>query len=133
MIPMAAADLGGRRLRASAVIPASLAFENLTRRFGDKAAVSDVSFTAANGEVICLLGASGCGKSTLLRLAAGIEVPSSGRILLDGKEIAGPERFVEPEQRGIGLVFQDYALFPHLDALENVMFGLATCRGVKPW
>lgn len=121
---MAVTDLGGRRLRASAVIPASLAFENLTRRFGDKAAVSDVSFTAANGEVICLLGASGCGKSTLLRLAAGIEVPSSGRILLDGKEIAGPERFVEPEQRGIGLVFQDYALFPHLDALENVMFGL---------
>lgn len=117
-------DGGGRRLRASAVIPASLSFENLTRRFGDKEAVLDVSFTAANGEVICLLGASGCGKSTLLRLAAGIEVPNAGRILLDGKEVAGPERFVEPEHRGIGLVFQDYALFPHLDALENVMFGL---------
>lgn len=121
---MVGPDGAGRRLRASAVIPASLSFENLTRRFGDKEAVLDVSFTAANGEVICLLGASGCGKSTLLRLAAGIEVPSSGRILVDGKEVAGPERFVEPEHRGIGLVFQDYALFPHLDALENVMFGL---------
>ncbi|MCZ8260431.1 MAG: ABC transporter ATP-binding protein [Beijerinckiaceae bacterium] len=121
---MGSPDGGGRRLRASAVIPASLSFENLTRRFGDKEAVLDVSFTAANGEVICLLGASGCGKSTLLRLAAGIEVPSAGRILVDGKEVAGPERFVEPEHRGIGLVFQDYALFPHLDALENVMFGL---------
>lgn len=113
-----------RRLRASAVIPASLSFESLTRRYGDKAAVDAVSFTAGNGEVICLLGASGCGKSTLLRLAAGIEVPTSGRILLDGKEVAGPNKFVEPEHRGIGLVFQDYALFPHLDALENVMFGL---------
>jgi iron(III) transport system ATP-binding protein len=123
---MAIPESPGRRLRASAVIPASLSFEHLSRRFGDAEAVSDISFTAANGEVICLLGASGCGKSTLLRLAAGIEVPSSGRILLGGKEVAGPERFVEPEHRGIGLVFQDYALFPHLDALENVMFGLGS-------
>ncbi len=122
---MANADPGPRRLRASAVIPASLTFENVTRRFDGKAAVSDVSFTAGNGEVICLLGASGCGKSTLLRLAAGIEVPDEGRILLDGKEIAGPTRFVEPEDRGIGLVFQDYALFPHLDALGNARFGLS--------
>ncbi|OYU50033.1 MAG: iron ABC transporter ATP-binding protein [Rhizobiales bacterium PAR1] len=121
---MANAETGQRRLRASAVIPASLTFENVTRRFEGKEAVSDVSFTAGNGEVICLLGASGCGKSTLLRLAAGIEVPDSGRILLDGKEIAGPKTFVEPEDRGIGLVFQDYALFPHLDALSNARFGL---------
>lgn len=114
----------GRGLRASAVIPATLAFERLTRRFDCVDAVADVSFTAGHGEVICLLGPSGCGKSTLLRLAAGIDVPDSGRILLDGKEIAGPSVFVEPERRGIGLVFQDYALFPHLDALGNVMFGL---------
>lgn len=122
---MADADSGRRRLRASAVIPASLTFENVTRAFDGKHAVSGVSFTAGNGEVICLLGASGCGKSTLLRLAAGIEVPDEGRILLDGKEIAGPDRFVEPEDRGIGLVFQDYALFPHLDALGNARFGLS--------
>jgi iron(III) transport system ATP-binding protein len=119
------ADTGRRRLRASAVIPASLTFENVTRSFDGKPAVAGVSFTAGNGEVICLLGASGCGKSTLLRLAAGIEVPDGGRILLDGKEIAGPNRFVEPEDRGIGLVFQDYALFPHLDALGNTRFGLS--------
>jgi len=122
---MADADPGRRRLRAAAVIPASLTFENVTRSFEGKQAVSGVSFTAGNGEVICLLGASGCGKSTLLRLAAGIEVPDEGRILLDGKEIAGPGRFVEPEDRGIGLVFQDYALFPHLDALGNARFGLS--------
>lgn len=121
---MAEPETGMRRLRAAAVIPASLTFENVTRRFDGNAAVSGVSFTAGNGEVICLLGPSGCGKSTLLRLAAGIEVPDEGRILLDGREIAGPERFVEPEDRGIGLVFQDYALFPHLDALENTRFGL---------
>lgn len=122
---MAKLDPGARRLRAAASIPASLTFENITRRFSETPAVQDVSFTAGNGEVICLLGASGCGKSTLLRLAAGIEVPDSGRILLDGREIAGPSRFVEPEDRGIGLVFQDYALFPHLDAIGNVMFGLS--------
>jgi iron(III) transport system ATP-binding protein len=86
--------------------------------------VVDVSFTAGEGEVICLLGASGCGKSTLLRLAAGIETPDRGRILLDGREIAGDGVLVPPEARGIGLVFQDYALFPHLDALQNVAFGL---------
>jgi iron(III) transport system ATP-binding protein len=112
------------RLRASAVIPASLAFEAITRRFAGEAALSGVSFTVGEGEVIGLLGPSGCGKSTLLRLAAGIDVPDSGRILLDGREVAGPGRFVEPEERGIGLVFQDYALFPHLDALGNAAFGL---------
>lgn len=119
-----AVETPSRPLRASIVIPASLSFEGVTRRFDGKEAVSNVSFTAGNGEVICLLGASGCGKSTLLRLAAGIEVPDEGRILLDGKEIAGPNRFVGPEDRGIGLVFQDYALFPHLDAVENTRFGL---------
>jgi iron(III) transport system ATP-binding protein len=122
---MASSEPGARRLRASAVIPASLAFEGVTLSYAGVEAVSGVSFTVGEGEVIGLLGPSGCGKSTLLRLAAGIEVPDSGRILLDGREIAGPSRFVEPEERGIGLVFQDYALFPHLDALGNAMFGLS--------
>ena len=76
------------------------------------------------GEVVCLLGPSGCGKTTLLRLAAGVETPLRGRILLDDREVVGPERFVPPEDRGVGLMFQDYALFPHLDVLQNVLFGL---------
>ena len=69
-------------------------------------------------------GPSGCGKTTLLRLAAGVETPLRGRILLDDREVAGPECFVPPEDRGVGLMFQDYALFPHLDVLQNVLFGL---------
>ncbi len=113
-----------RRLRASAVIPANLRFEAITRRFGTKNALEDFSFTAKSGEVIGLLGPSGCGKSTLLRLAAGIDCPDKGAIFLDDTEISGPNVYVPPERRGIGLVFQDYALFPHLDALHNVMFGL---------
>lgn len=113
------------RIRASAVIPAALGFEGVGKRFGAIEAVSDVSFVAKAGEVICLLGPSGCGKSTLLRLASGIERPDSGRILLDGREIAGPAVFVPPENRGVGLVFQDFALFPHLDVIGNVMFGLS--------
>lgn len=113
------------RIRASAVIPAALAFEGVGKSFGDIHAVEDVTFTAEAGEVIGLLGPSGCGKSTLLRLASGIEVPSRGRILLDGREISGPKTFVPPERRGVGLVFQDYALFPHLDVMGNAAFGLA--------
>ncbi|CAN1565803.1 PotA ABC-type spermidine/putrescine transport systems, ATPase components [Rhabdaerophilaceae bacterium] len=122
---MADAPITPARLRASAVIPAALAFDGISRRFGQIEAVANVSFTAEAGEVICLLGPSGCGKSTLLRLAAGIEQPDQGRILLDGREISGPGLFVPPERRGVGLVFQDYALFPHLDVIGNVMFGIS--------
>jgi iron(III) transport system ATP-binding protein len=74
--------------------------------------------------VLCLLGPSGCGKTTLLRIAAGVERPTSGRVLLDGQEVAGPDNFVPPEKRGVGLMFQDFALFPHLSILQNVAFGL---------
>lgn len=113
-----------RRIRASAVIPATLGFSGVAKSFEGVEVIHEASFTARDGEVICLLGPSGCGKSTLLRLAAGIEEPDRGTITLDGKEIAGPNAFVPPEKRGIGLVFQDYALFPHLDALGNVSFGI---------
>ena len=119
------ADAGASpRGRASAVIPAELTFEKVGRRFGTKDALVDISFGVKAGEVLCLLGPSGCGKSTLLRLIAGIDEPTSGRILMDGQEISGPHRFVPPETRGIGLVFQDYALFPHLSARDNIMFGI---------
>jgi iron(III) transport system ATP-binding protein len=76
------------------------------------------------GELVGLLGPSGCGKTTLLRLIAGFERPWRGRILIDGREVAGPQRWLPPERRGVGMVFQDYALFPHLNAWDNACFGL---------
>ena len=96
----------------------------MSRRYGDTLALDRVSLDIAPSEILCLLGPSGCGKSTLLRIAAGVERPSSGRVLLDGQEVAGPNRFVPPEQRGVGLMFQDFALFPHLTIRDNVAFGL---------
>jgi iron(III) transport system ATP-binding protein len=92
----------------------------VSRRYGATLALDHVSLDIAPGEVLCLLGPSGCGKSTLLRVAAGIERPSGGRVLLDEQEVAGPNRFVPPEKRGVGLMFQDFALFPHLSILDNV-------------
>jgi iron(III) transport system ATP-binding protein len=112
------------RGRAGVTFAARLTFEDVSRRFGDGLALDHVSIDVASGEVLCLLGPSGCGKTTLLRIAAGVERPSSGRVLLDGQEVAGPNQFVPPEKRGVGLMFQDFALFPHLSILDNVAFGL---------
>lgn len=112
------------RGRAAAAFAARLTFEDVRRWYGDAHALRGVSLDIAPGEVVCLLGPSGCGKTTLLRVAAGIEKPSSGRVLINDQEVAGPERFVPPEQRGVGLMFQDFALFPHLTILDNVAFGL---------
>lgn len=114
----------GPRGTAGATFAGLLAFENVSRRFGRTAAVEDVSLELKPGEIACLLGPSGCGKTTLLRIAAGIDKPDSGRVLFDGQEMAGPSRFVPPEKRNIGLMFQDFALFPHLSILDNVAFGL---------
>jgi iron(III) transport system ATP-binding protein len=110
--------------RAAATFAASLSFENVERRYGDTLALDDVSLSIAPGEVVCLLGPSGCGKTTLLRIAAGIERPTSGRVLINENEVAGPNRFVPPEERSVGLMFQDFALFPHLSIIDNVAFGL---------
>jgi iron(III) transport system ATP-binding protein len=114
----------GPRGKAAVTFAARLGFENVSRRYGDTLALDDVTFDVAPGEVLCLLGPSGCGKTTLLRIAAGVERPSSGRVLVDNEEVAGPNRFVPPEKRGVGLMFQDFALFPHLTILDNVAFGL---------
>ncbi len=112
------------RGRAAATIAARLTFEDVQRRFGETFALRGISLDIAPGEIVCLLGPSGCGKTTLLRIASGIEKPTSGRILINDWEVAGPTRFVLPEQRNVGLMFQDFALFPHLTILENVAFGL---------
>jgi putative spermidine/putrescine transport system ATP-binding protein len=103
----------------------SLALERITRKFGDHVAVNDVSIEVPSGELLALIGASGSGKTTTLRIAAGYEVPDSGTVLLDGKEITS----LPPEKRGFGMVFQHYALFPHMTVGENVAFGLEA-RGV---
>lgn len=112
------------RVPAGVTFAARLDFQNIRHSYGKRETLKDVSVTARPGEVLCLLGPSGSGKTTLLRIAAGIEAQSSGRVLLNDREIAGPERFLPPEHRSIGLVFQDFALFPHLSILENVRFGL---------
>jgi iron(III) transport system ATP-binding protein len=116
----------GQRGTAGASIPAELAFEGVLQHYGRVRALDGVTLTIEPGELVCLLGHSGCGKTTLLRVAAGVETPGEGRVLLDGLEITGPKNFLPPEERGIGLMFQDYALFPHLSVEENVRFGLKT-------
>ncbi len=95
------------------------------KRFGTTAAVRGASFSVADGQSVCLLGPSGCGKTTILRMIAGLETPDSGSIEIDGEDVSG----WPPYSRNIGLVFQDYALFPHMTVCENVAFGLRH-RGV---
>lgn len=113
-----------------------LEFRNVAHSYNGTLSVNDISLTVNEGEVVTLLGPSGCGKTTLLRLAAGLEQPLDGEILLDGNIVSGPEMMTPPEKRGVGFMFQDYALFPHLSVIENVVFGLpekgslATKRGL---
>ncbi|WP_282603440.1 ABC transporter ATP-binding protein [Paracoccus sp. PARArs4] len=101
-----------------------LEVRNLTRRFDGRAVVDDVDFAVEAGQVACLLGPSGCGKSTTLRIVAGVDMQDHGRIFVDGNLICDTDFRVPPERRAIGLMFQDFALFPHLPVRENVAFGL---------
>ena len=102
----------------------ALELKNIYHEFETSIAVNDVSISIEQGEVVCLLGPSGCGKSTTLRLAAGLEKVQSGEIFLSGNLVSSVNSQVPPEQRDVGLVFQDYALFPHLSVIENTKFGL---------
>jgi iron(III) transport system ATP-binding protein len=99
--------------------------EGVTKRFGDVVAVDRTSLCVDRGEVVALLGPSGCGKTTLLRLIAGFERLDAGTVAVAGRIVADGRTWVPPEQRRIGMVFQDYALFPHLTVAENIGFGLA--------
>lgn len=95
-------------------------FEHITKKFKNTTAVKDMDITINDGEMVCLLGPSGCGKSTTLSMVAGLEIPTDGDIFFDGKSMAG----VEAEKRDIGMVFQNYALYPHMTVAENIMFPL---------
>jgi iron(III) transport system ATP-binding protein len=108
-----------------------LEIRNLVRRFDGRPVVDDVSLSIMPGQVTCLLGPSGCGKSTTLRIIAGVEMQDSGEIWVDGKLICDTVFRVPPEKRQIGLMFQDFALFPHLSVEGNVAFGLSGSRAEK--
>jgi len=103
-----------------------LTIRGLSKRFPgmEEAAVRDLSFHVDEGEVLALVGESGSGKTTLLRMIAGLERPTSGEIEIGGRLVQGPKKSLPPEKRGVGLVFQDYALFPHLTVVENIAYGL---------
>ncbi|MGF1575783.1 MAG: ABC transporter ATP-binding protein [Cyanophyceae cyanobacterium] len=105
-------------------MPTDVIVEHLGRRFGAKVALRDVSFNLSSGTVLGVLGPSGCGKSTLLRLVAGLDKPDQGRILMGNQVVADAQGFVPPERRSINMVFQDYALWPHMRVRNIVGYGL---------
>jgi iron(III) transport system ATP-binding protein len=99
---------------------ASIEFRNVSKLYGDIAAVKDVSFTVTAGSLVTLLGPSGCGKTTTLRMIAGLELPTSGTIFIGGADVTR----VPASERDVSMVFQSYALFPHMSVIENVGYGL---------
>jgi len=113
-------ETGGLRMSLEQGKEGFLVTEKVVKRFDEALAVDEVSLSIAQGEIFALLGSSGCGKSTLLRMLAGFEKPTAGRILLGGQDVAQ----MPPYERPINMMFQSYALFPHLDIWENVAFGL---------
>lgn len=110
-----------------------LQLDNITKRYSPHlpAAVKQISLHLKQGEILGLLGPSGCGKTTLLRLIAGFEQADEGQLLLNGQVIAGARQWTSPEQRMIGMVFQDFALFPHLTVADNVTFGLHQTKQIS--
>ena len=103
---------------------AAVELKGLTKTFGAVTAVNDVSLTLASGDILALIGPSGCGKTTVLRMVAGFEQPDAGTVEIGGRLVNGPRVNVPPEQRQIGMVFQNYALFPHLSVQDNIAYGL---------
>lgn len=105
-----------------------LELHQLSKRYGDKTVVDDVSVAVEEGTFVSLLGPSGSGKSTVLRMVAGLIAPDDGTIVIDGQRVSGDGRDVPPERRNIGMVFQDYALWPHMTVGQNIAFGLRLRR-----
>jgi iron(III) transport system ATP-binding protein len=101
-----------------------LELDEVSKSYGPERVIQELSLSVYEGELLTLLGPSGCGKTTTLRLIAGLERPNGGEVALNDTTVSGPDRFVEPEDRGVGVVFQEFALFPHLTAAENVAFGI---------
>ena len=103
---------------------ALLKLDGISKQFGSTVAVQSLSLAMNEGEILCLLGPSGCGKTTVLRIIAGFETPDDGSVHFEGEEITGQS----PQNRKFGMVFQSYALFPHMNVFENVAFGLKVRR-----
>ena len=103
---------------------ASVELRGLTKRYGDVAVVDDISLAIEHGHLVCLLGPSGCGKTTTLRLIAGFVEPSAGEIRVGDKLISSPAHSLPPERRNMSMIFQSYALWPHMTVAENIVYGL---------
>src|ERR1700704_4440554 len=114
---MVAAGRGGNGV-------ASVELRGLVKRYGPLAVVDDISLTIEHGRLVCLLGPSGCGKTTTLRLIAGFVEPSAGEIRVGSEVLSSPSRTVPPERRNMSMIFQSYALWPHMTVNENVAYGL---------
>ena len=103
---------------------ASVELRGLTKKYGPLAVVDQVSMTINHGTLVCLLGPSGCGKTTTLRLIAGFVEPTAGEIRVGGNVVSSPSRSLPPERRNMSMIFQSYALWPHMTVAENVIYGL---------
>lgn len=121
-------DDKGQRNTLGVSIASDIEVSDVSYHIDGKTILDDISFSIAAGQVLCLLGPSGSGKTTLLRSIAGLVQPQRGLISFDGRPVQGGGRFVPPEKRNVGFVFQDFALFPHLNVLENVSFGLTRLK-----
>src|SRR5262249_31904123 len=113
----------GERAPEGGCVP-SVVLRGLSKRFGEQTAVDNVSLRIEHGQLVCLLGPSGCGKTTILRLLAGFTEPTAGEIAIGERVVSAPDRVLPPERRNVSMVFQSYALWPHMTVAENVAYGL---------
>ena len=110
---------------------ATVTIKNVTKAFGDNVVLKEFNETFREGEFVTLLGPSGCGKTTMLRIIAGFEKPTSGELYIDDTLVSGGKTFVPPEKRSIGMVFQSYAVWPHMNVFDNVAYPLTIKKTPK--